>query len=299
MTIYRSNGGKFASKAEIAAIKAATTKQPRETLIAYKGFYSSPDGTLACRGFKFEVGKEYNISETPEPCYRGFHACENPFDMFSFYALNPENIFGRVKLLGPIVKSGNKHAAKGIIVEEFFHMAHLINVLAKYARDNPSVADLVNLNKQKANPSDYKFDISTEYKGYTNAFITNYGYQLSTVAGESMYHHGYAGVQIGAADGQVMFSSGTMQISAGNKSYVTNDHPEGIVDIRGKNNVVRLLKAGAKFRGVLGTRFELIAFNGQPHEGVVGENGVAPGKWVSIQRTSKPIVYEYKLHQAP
>ena len=46
----------------------------------YKGF----DKNLACRGFKYEAGKEYE-TETAEICESGFHACENPFDVFNYY----------------------------------------------------------------------------------------------------------------------------------------------------------------------------------------------------------------------
>lgn len=52
----------------------------RSLLKAFKGF----DKRLRCRGFQYEVGKEYR-----EPgaslCYKGFHACENPLDTFRYY----------------------------------------------------------------------------------------------------------------------------------------------------------------------------------------------------------------------
>ena len=47
----------------------------------YKGF--NPD--LTCRGFQYEVGKEYE-EKNAKSCNSGFHFCENPFDVFGYYA---------------------------------------------------------------------------------------------------------------------------------------------------------------------------------------------------------------------
>lgn len=46
----------------------------------YKGF--NPD--MTCRDFQYEVGKEYETGEA-KICEAGFHFCENPFDVWSYY----------------------------------------------------------------------------------------------------------------------------------------------------------------------------------------------------------------------
>ena len=46
----------------------------------YKGF----DKDMKCRGFQYEEGKTYE-EEKAELCNTGFHACEDPLDIFGYY----------------------------------------------------------------------------------------------------------------------------------------------------------------------------------------------------------------------
>ena len=49
---------------------------------AYKAF----DKDLSYRGFKYEVGKEYEETGDIKACEKGFHACPYPLDVFGYYA---------------------------------------------------------------------------------------------------------------------------------------------------------------------------------------------------------------------
>ena len=71
-------------------------------VIAYKGF----DENLCCRGFQYEVGKEYE-QEGEIVCGRtGFHACTNPFDVLDYYCDNSKDRFCVVEQSGIIKLSG-------------------------------------------------------------------------------------------------------------------------------------------------------------------------------------------------
>ena len=59
----------------------------------YKGF----DKDLKCRGFQYEIGKEYR-EDKADLCKKGFHACENPLDVFNYYAPNNGSRFCEVEL---------------------------------------------------------------------------------------------------------------------------------------------------------------------------------------------------------
>ena len=49
-------------------------------MIVYKG----TDKDMKCRGFQFELGKEYEEAEA-KLCNKGFHGCEYPLDVFAYY----------------------------------------------------------------------------------------------------------------------------------------------------------------------------------------------------------------------
>lgn len=100
---------------------------------AYKGF----EKNLQCRGFQYEIGKRYSMSDDIKLCEKGFHACEFPMDAFYFYNMFHSR-FCEVKLSGKIDRIDNNVkvcASKIKIVKELAlrEMISLsINMLNEY-----------------------------------------------------------------------------------------------------------------------------------------------------------------------
>lgn len=88
-------------------------------IIAYKGFNENLCSSYF--GFQYEVGKEYHIDDEVELCVNGFHACQNPLDVFEYYNMSPYTRYAMVELWGDVdfANVGKKICASNIrIVKE-------------------------------------------------------------------------------------------------------------------------------------------------------------------------------------
>ena len=70
-------------------------KMENKVIKSYKGFNED----MTCRGFKNEVGKEYEAKGKIAVRKNGFHACEFPLDCFDFYTPS-RSVFHKVEQSG-------------------------------------------------------------------------------------------------------------------------------------------------------------------------------------------------------
>ena len=93
----------------------------------YKGF----DKDLKCRGFQYEIGKEYE-ENTADICHKGFHACENPMNVFGYY--NPaDSRYCEVDLdTNEQTEEDSKRVGKKIKIETEIGLSGLIQAGVKF-----------------------------------------------------------------------------------------------------------------------------------------------------------------------
>ena len=98
---------------------------------AYKGF----DKDLKCRGFQYEVGKEYE-TDAAKVCETGFHSCLYPLDVFNYYPPNTSR-FCEVDVSGKNsrAKDDSKIATTKIKIGAEIGIAGLAKAAIEYTKE--------------------------------------------------------------------------------------------------------------------------------------------------------------------
>ena len=150
------------------------TERKQNSIHSYKGF----DKDMKCRGFQYEVGNDYEQDGKIKCCRNGFHACEFPLDVFTYYAPSCNSRYCTVTQSGDIDKNGenSKVASSKIHIETEIGLSGIIKAGVKF------ILDKVNWNDNKeTNTGDYSAATNTgDYSAATNtgncSAATNTGY---------------------------------------------------------------------------------------------------------------------------
>ena len=102
------------------------------TITSYKGF----DANWQCRGFQYQLGKTYEHEWRVKACEAGFHACEHPLNVFSYYPPAGSR-FAVVEQSGELHREGGndtKVASSKISIRCEVDIAGLVKAAVEYVR---------------------------------------------------------------------------------------------------------------------------------------------------------------------
>ena len=104
---------------------------------AYKGF----DKNMQCRGYQYEVGKEYDMDGEIKCCERGFHACKSPMEVWDHYDMLSSR-FAEVEQSGKIDEEENstKVCSSHIKIKAELKLADIINIGVEWLKDITSTS---------------------------------------------------------------------------------------------------------------------------------------------------------------
>ena len=229
----------------------------------FKGF----DKDLKCRGFQYEIGKDYEQEGEVKCCKRGFHFCENPFDVFRYYSPS-DSRYCEVEGDGNADEANDdsKVATSNIHISAEIGLNGLIKAGVKF------ILDKVNFNDSKStNTGNYSaatntgyYSVSTNTGDYSAA--TNTGYRsAATNTGEQSVstNTGKRSAATNTGDNSVSTNTGdysaatntgdySAATNTGNYSAATNTGDNSVSTVEGKESVAIVTGIGGRARGALG-----------------------------------------------
>lgn len=106
---------------------------------SYKGF----DKNMQCRGFQYEVGKEYEMDGEIKCCNRGFHACKYPLEVWDYYDMLNSR-FAEVEQSGKIdeEEKSTKVCSSHIKIKAELKLADIINIGVEWLKDITSPSEV-------------------------------------------------------------------------------------------------------------------------------------------------------------
>ena len=148
--------------------------EENKEIIAYKGF--NQDWT--CRGYQYEMGKTYEHKGDVKTCESGFHSCEYPLDVFSYYA-PCESKFAVVKASGKISKDGDdsKIASAKITVEAEINIPEMVKKAVNWIKDKIDWDNAKETNAGDRSAATNTGDQSAATNTGDQSAATNTGYQ--------------------------------------------------------------------------------------------------------------------------
>ena len=171
-----------------------------KTIKGYKGF----DKDLKCRDFQYEVGKEYSTDKAVA-CKTGFHFCENPFEVLSYYSPCDDtgtlNRFCEVEGSGDFDKSeSDKTCCTHLKVKAEIGLQGLIKAGVKFILDR------------------VKWEDNKQYNTGNYSAATNTGYQSAAT------NTGNHSAATNTGDGSAATNTGdrSAATNTGNRSAATN-----------------------------------------------------------------------------
>ena len=272
-----------------APTEATTTVGP---IRAYKAF----DKNLQCRGFQFEVGQTYEHDGEVEACSSGFHACENPFDVWSYYPLDSR--YAVVELDGDVSRHGDdsKVAAARITISAEFTLSQIITDGVAYLMDLCKAAFAIKPgadssgddsklaasgNYSKLAASGYESQLAASGNGSKLA-ASGYGSKLAASGnGSKLAASGYESQLAASGYGSKLAASGNYSQLAASGDYsklaASGDYSQ--LAASGENCVCMAASLGSTARAANGGAIALTYRDGKRYRiavAYVGEDGIEP-----------------------
>jgi hypothetical protein len=176
-----------------------------KVITSYKAF----DKNMQCRGFQYEVGKEYEMDGEVKCCNQGFHACKSPLEVWDYYDML-DSRYAEVEQSGKIDAGENstKVCSSRIKIKAELKLADIINIGVEWLKDITS-------------PSKVKADGVLNDNGNRRKQIGSSGYSAQIGSSGNYAQIGSSGnyAQIGSSGYSAKIGSSGYSAQIGSSGY--------------------------------------------------------------------------------
>ena len=243
-----------------------------EKIKGYKGF----DKDMKCRGFQYESGKDYTYDGDIECCRSGFHFCENPLEVLSYYPPATSR-FCKVEGSGKVDKiaEDSKVSVSNLHIGLEIGLSGLIQAGIKF------ILDKVNFNGNRvSNTVDRSAATNTGYQsaatntgyrsaatntGYRSAATNTGDYSAATNTGDysaatntgyqsAATNTGYQSAATNTGDYSAATNTGyrSAATNTGYRSAATNTGDYSAAEVKGKDCIAIAAGYNSKASGTIG-----------------------------------------------
>ncbi|EHS2037633.1 hypothetical protein KVI10_002778 [Salmonella enterica] len=225
-------------------------------IVTFKGFNKD----LKCRDFQFEIGKTFHHDGKVEACGSGFHACECPFDVFSYYP-PAESRYAETISFGVIDREeigDTKIASASITIKDELTLPQFIQrgIEWIWSKIDKSLEQQIMTGKRSAATNTGDWSAATNTGNQSAA--TNTGYQSAAT-------------------------------NTGDWSAATNTGNRSAAEVSGSQSVAASLGIEGKARASEGGAI-VLCYRDEDGELIhiraskVGENGIMPNTWYQLDK---------------
>ena len=263
--------------------------EENKEIIAYKGF--NQDWT--CRGYQYEVGKTYVHKGDVKAYGSGFHACEYPLDVLSYYSPAVSK-FAVVKMSGETSKDSDdtKIASAKITIETEINLPEMVKKAVEWIKGK------VDWDAAKvSNTGDWSAATNTGYRSaatntgdWSVATNTSSRSAATDTGNRSVATNtGNRSVATNTGDLSVATNTGDLSVATntGDWSVATNTGNRSVAEVSGEQSIAVALgwqsKAKASIDGAIVCVYrnddgELIHIKSSK----VGENNIKADTWYTL-----------------
>ena len=220
-------------------------------MIVYKG----TDKDMKCRGFQFDLGKEYEEAEA-KLCNKGFHGCEYPLDVFAYYTPADSRFFvaDLDGVTDEMESADTKRVGTKIKLRAEIGIAGIVKAAVEYIKEKAeSSKNQTGYQSAATNTGDRSAATNT---GDRSAATNNGNCSAATNTGNrsAATNTGYQSAATNTGDRSAATNTGNRSAATntGNCSAATNTGDRSAATVDGKESIAIVTGVDSKASGAIG-----------------------------------------------